>query len=164
MRGESDEDRRLQEQVDDLKRQVSANRADIDALESRADATNHRADVSEERADVAQERADTSEARADADHLRIDELERRVDVDQEMIAELQAEGVLSREHAEQMQDALRSSRRIGAAMGVIMKGRNVSEEAAFMTLAKASQRANRKLRDIAEDVVRDLDVSDLPHS
>ena len=46
MSGETDDDRHLQEQIDDLRRQVSANRADIDALASRADASNQRADKS----------------------------------------------------------------------------------------------------------------------
>ena len=80
-----------------------------------------------------------------------------------MIAELQAEGVLSRESAQQMHEALRSSRRIGAAIGVVMASLNVTEEAAFMTLAEACKRSNRKLRDIAEEVVHDLRVIDLPH-
>jgi chromosome segregation ATPase len=162
MSGETDDDRHLQEQIDDLRRQVSTNRADIDAIASRTDASNHRADTSEARADAAEQRADSHEARGDLDHRRIDDLERRVDVDEEMIAELQAEGVLSREGVQKMQEALRSSRRIGAAIGVVMARRNVTEEVAFLTLAQASQRTNRNLRDIAEDVVLDLDVIDLP--
>jgi chromosome segregation ATPase len=168
--------RSLQQRVADLTKQVAANRADIDRLTGRADAANDRADRSEARADAAQDRADKSEARADdaqdradksearadANHLRIDNIESRLDVDEEMIAELQAEGVLRREHAAQMEEALRSSRKIGSAMGVVMANRGVSEEVAFAILAKASSITNRKLRIIANEVVRDLKVSDLP--
>jgi hypothetical protein len=185
-----DTDDDLQRQIDALSNRVDTNRADIDALaaraaasedradgmdarsdaadrraekgEARADAAEERAVKHEARADAAEERADRHEARTDAQGRRLDELERRVDVDQEMIAELQAEGVLSRQHAEQMHEALRSSRRIGAAIGVVMANRQVNEEAAFLILAKASSNSNRKLRDIAEEIVRDLDVSHLP--
>jgi hypothetical protein len=164
MNDDTDDDiRGLQQQVEDLNKRMTANRADIDRLADRADAAHHRADASEARADAAEQRADTSEARADANHLRIDDLEVRLDVDEEMIAELQGEGVLSREHAAQMEEALRSSRRIGMAMGVVMASREVSEEVAFAILAKASSVTNRKLRIIANEVVRDVNVSDLPH-
>jgi AmiR/NasT family two-component response regulator len=48
-----------------------------------------------------------------------------------MIADLQADGVLSHDHAEQMELALRSSRTIGAAIGIIMASRDVGEDEAF---------------------------------
>ena len=174
MSGETD-DRDVREQIDDLWRQVRAIRADLEALAARADTSDQRADTSEARADAAQARADKSDARADvaeeradaheargeADHRRIVDLEHRVDVDEEMIAELQAEGLLSRETTKRMHEALRSSRRIGAAIGVLMATRNVTEEAAFLILATASEHSNRKLRDVAEQVVLDVGSSSI---
>ena len=50
--------------------------------------------------------------------------------------------------------ALQSSRKIGAAMGVLMTRELLTEEQAFARLVDASQRLNRKVRDIAEDVQR----------
>jgi hypothetical protein len=129
----------LQRQVDELAQRVSGNRADIDALSKRADDANHRADD-------ANHRADASEARAE--------------VDREMIAELQADGIVSQEHAAQMEEALRSSRKIGAAIGVIMASRQLDEEQAFAVLKAASQNSNRKMRDIADELVSTKGVSD----
>ena len=159
----------LRRRLEQLAAQVATNRADIDALMERADAANHRADQSEARADASEVRADESWARADAseqlakdDRSRIDELEARADVDAKVLAELQADGILNRERAAQLEVALRSSRRIGAAIGIVMADRKVSEEHAFAILVKASQDANRKVRVIADEVVRTGDVSDLP--
>ena len=115
----------LQEQIDALVRQVKDNRSDIDALQSRAEAA----------------------------ELRADALETQALIDRDMIAELQADGVVSKEHAAQMEEALRSSRTIGAAIGVIMGTRQVSEEEAFKILQTASQHSNRKLRDLAAELV-----------
>lgn len=158
-----------QERFEELSERVAANRADIDALQGHANDVNHRtaagdlrAGASEARAEASQARADASEARADDDRRRISELEDRADIDRELIAELQADGVLNREHAEQMRNALHSSRMIGAAIGIIMASRNVTEEAAFELLRSASQQANRKVRILADEVVRTGDVSDLP--
>ena len=47
-----------------------------------------------------------------------------------------------------------SNRRIGMAMGIIMSQRRVDEAGAFDLLRGTSQNTNRKLRDIAEDVIR----------
>ena len=80
-------------------------------------------------------------------------LEGRVEIDRELIAELQGEGVLSREHAAQMEQALKSSRTIGAALGMIMASRHVCEDEAFTILTTASQNYNRKLRDLAHELV-----------
>ncbi len=49
--------------------------------------------------------------------------------------------------------ALRSNRLIGTAMGILMAEHKVTREQAFDLLSIASQHANRKLADIAEDVV-----------
>ena len=52
-----------------------------------------------------------------------------------------------------LEQALRSSRRIGMAMGILMTTRKVSADDAFELLRQTSQRHNRKVRDIAMDVV-----------
>lgn len=70
-----------------------------------------------------------------------------------LIAELQSDGVVAREQAANLEVALRTSRTIGAAIGILMAQHNVSEEDAFAMLRQASMATNRKLRDLAEDVV-----------
>jgi AmiR/NasT family two-component response regulator len=74
-----------------------------------------------------------------------------------MVAELQAEGVLSRDHIDQLEAALLSSRVIGAAVGILMGTRQVSQQKAFELLKQASQRQNRKLRDLAAELVDHAD-------
>ena len=53
----------------------------------------------------------------------------------------------------QLREALVSNRRIGMAMGILMRDRNVDEQEAFAVLRRISQNSNRKLRDVAEDVI-----------
>jgi hypothetical protein len=89
------------------------------------------------------------------------ELARRMEADRVLIAELRAEGLLDRAHAEHLEEALRSSRRIGAAVGIVMSRRNLSEDDAFELLRRASMNGNRKLRSVADEVVLTGDVSDL---
>jgi hypothetical protein len=55
--------------------------------------------------------------------------------------------------ATNLESALDSSRRIGAAIGVLMAHHKVTEDAAFAMLRSSSQRLHRKLRDIAAEVV-----------
>ena len=131
---EGDQGEDLQHQVDKLRADLSISRADIDALQGRS---------------------------AD-DHRRIGDLEERADLDGELIAELRAEGILSREQTANLEEALRSSRKIGAAMGIVMANRRVGEDAAFEILRKASQDSNRKVRVIADEIVRTGDVANLP--
>lgn len=57
------------------------------------------------------------------------------------------------ERVEQLQQALASSRTIGVAIGVLMARHRLGEDEAFDLLRGASQRANRKLRQIATDLV-----------
>jgi hypothetical protein len=57
-----------------------------------------------------------------------------------------------------VQTALQTNRGIGIAIGIVMARHRVSQEAAFEVLRAASQRDNRKLRDVAEDVVRTGEV------
>ena len=58
-----------------------------------------------------------------------------------------------REHVEQLEDALLSSREIGMAMGVLMGRGGVTQDEAFALLRHASQHLCRKLREVAAEVV-----------
>lgn len=59
----------------------------------------------------------------------------------------------ARTEAEQLRRALETSRTIGAAMGILMATHKVGLDDAFQLLRSASQNHNRKLRDIALDVL-----------
>lgn len=52
-----------------------------------------------------------------------------------------------------LQGAIATSRRIGAAIGIVMAALKITEDQAFGVLTKISQRQNRKLRVIADDIV-----------
>jgi ANTAR domain/GAF domain len=67
-----------------------------------------------------------------------------------------------RDRATQLQTALVNSREIGMAMGVLMATHKLTRDQAFDLLRVASQNANRKLADIATDVV-DTGTLSLPH-
>lgn len=56
-----------------------------------------------------------------------------------------------------LQVALEHARIIGRAQGVLMVRENCGSDAAFDTLRRASQRTNRKLRDIAEEIAGPFD-------
>ena len=60
------------------------------------------------------------------------------------------------EEVAQLREALVSNRRIGMAMGILMRDRNVDEHEAFAVLRRISQNSNRKLHDVAEDVIYQL--------
>ena len=55
--------------------------------------------------------------------------------------------------------ALHTNRRIGAALGILMARHRLTHEQAFLRLRQESQNSNRKLRDLAEDI---LETSELP--
>ncbi len=55
----------------------------------------------------------------------------------------------------QLKVARDSNRRIGMAMGIVMRQLQVDESLAFDELRRISQNTNRKLREVAEDVIRD---------
>lgn len=129
----------VEERVDDLAQSVAQDHGHIQKLQYLADEASQRADSSDQREDVQDE--------------RLDDLETHVNVDREMIVELQEEGLLSTKHAAELELALRTSRKIGAAIGIAMAYLQVSEEEAFAFLVKASQDSNRKLRDLAEVIV-----------
>jgi GAF domain-containing protein len=55
--------------------------------------------------------------------------------------------------ASQLEVGLATNREIGAAVGILMATHHISQDEAFDLLSKASQRLNRKLRDIATGIV-----------
>ena len=63
------------------------------------------------------------------------------------------------DHARSVEAALHSSRDIGAAQGILMERYKISREEAFGLLSVASQRVNRKLRDVALQIV---DTGEVP--
>ncbi len=74
-------------------------------------------------------------------------------MDRQAIAYLQDE---AREAARQIEDlhrALVTARRIGAAIGILMSTLKITGEHAFGLLVMSSQRLNRKLRDVADDIM-----------
>jgi AmiR/NasT family two-component response regulator len=58
-----------------------------------------------------------------------------------------------------LETALQTNRRIGAAIGIIMARKLLTEEQAFELLREASQRMHVKLREVADQVVS---TGDLP--
>jgi transcriptional regulator with GAF, ATPase, and Fis domain len=58
------------------------------------------------------------------------------------------------QRADQLQEGLATNREIGAAVGILMATHGISNDEAFAVLSRASQRLNRKLRDIAAGIVR----------
>ncbi|MDC5697793.1 ANTAR domain-containing protein [Intrasporangium calvum] len=137
-----------QRRFEELSARVAVTQADIAHLHNRLT--------------EAHDRASATDDRADSDRRRIDDLETRADVDRLMLKELYEDGLLSAEHIAQLQDALTSSRKIGAAIGIVMVSRRVSETDAVDILKRASQAANLKLRVIAEEIVYTGDLSTLP--
>ena len=65
----------------------------------------------------------------------------------------------AREKASNLEQALDRSRDIGAAIGILMTRHLLARDQAFQLLTTASQRTNRKLRDLTEDLI---DVGDVP--
>lgn len=61
--------------------------------------------------------------------------------------------VQERVRADNLAVALDSSRRIGAAIGIVMALSRCTYEQAFETIRNASQRTQRKMRDLAEDII-----------
>jgi hypothetical protein len=58
----------------------------------------------------------------------------------------------SASRAANLETALRTSRQIGAAIGILMNAHKITEEEAYALLRRTSNRLNRKLYDIANDV------------
>jgi hypothetical protein len=67
--------------------------------------------------------------------------------------EVRAEIERLRAQVDNLQIALRTREKIGVAVGILMATRKCTQETAFQSLVHASQRSNRKLRDIADVVI-----------
>jgi len=61
-------------------------------------------------------------------------------------------------HAEHLERALVSNRRIGMALGIMMERHRLTEDQAFDRLRELSQRRNVKLRELAEQIIYTGDV------
>jgi hypothetical protein len=64
---------------------------------------------------------------------------------------MQAAG--QQERADHLDDALATSREIGIAMGILMDRSRINQQQAFQVLCRTSQHLNRKLRDVAAELV-----------
>lgn len=71
------------------------------------------------------------------------------------------EARLHLEEVDHLKRALVTNRRIGMAIGVLMGVHRITEGEAWARLVGTSRNSNRKLRDVAEDVVS---AGDLPGS
>ena len=80
----------------------------------------------------------------------------------ETVEQLRQKLADARDKIENLERALTSSRRIGAAIGVLMYRHKVTIDQAFELLRVASQVTHRKLRDVAEDVLTTGELN-LPH-
>lgn len=60
---------------------------------------------------------------------------------------------------QQLQSALASNRRIGAAVGVVMASLDVDYDVAFAAVVRLSQNSNRRVADVAEVI---LNIRRLP--
>jgi hypothetical protein len=127
--------------------------AQIDELRERMDAAESSAGKHGDRLDANHEAIDDLQKAGIADRSDIDRLRAGAEVDRVLIAELQTEGVLQADHAEQMKEALSTARKIGAAIGIVMAAHRCDERQAFDMLAQTSMHHNRKVREIADDVV-----------
>jgi GAF domain-containing protein len=59
----------------------------------------------------------------------------------------------SEEVTEQLREALKSREMIGEAKGILMERESLTQDQAFDRLRELSQKTNRKLREIAEEIV-----------
>src|SRR3954447_13173844 len=84
---------------------------------------------------------------------QIEDLTERSRVDRELIEQLRTEGDLERDKIENLETALVTCRRIGAAMGILMERQRFTEDQAFDALRAVSQTTHRKLRDVADHLL-----------
>jgi AmiR/NasT family two-component response regulator len=71
----------------------------------------------------------------------------------ELLATARGDLAAATAHAQQLERALVSNRRIGMAMGILIERHRCTEEQAFDRLRDLSQRGNIKLRDVAEQLI-----------
>jgi tetrahydromethanopterin S-methyltransferase subunit F len=85
---------------------------------------------------------------------RVETLEAQAAVDRAVVDHLEADGVIDRDKIANLEIALTSCRVIGTAIGVLMAIQKITDVAAFELLRTTSQHEKRKLREVADDVVR----------
>jgi AmiR/NasT family two-component response regulator len=93
------------------------------------------------------------QTRADGLTRKVHSLERQNDRNHQLIKDLVEQGVLDRAQIESLEAALITSRKIGAAIGILMATDKITEPEAFDRLREVSQDSRRKLRDVADDVL-----------
>jgi hypothetical protein len=93
---------------------------------------------------------------------RADDLEAQAGIDRELIIDLQADGLLLAEHTANLEEALKSSRTIGAAIGLLMGSRNLDEDQACAVLKQVSRNGNRKMRELAAALVQNARLHSSP--
>lgn len=71
----------------------------------------------------------------------------------ESVSQLREELAAARNKIANLELALTSNRRIGAATGILMYRHKITDDQAFELLRAASQISQRKLRDVAEEVL-----------
>jgi hypothetical protein len=109
---------------------------------------------------AARERSRQLRGQLDANRARLAQLRKtgldghgRLDNAPDVFKQVQEQLLEARERIGHLETALASNRRIGIAIGIVMAGHQVTDEAAFELLRRRSQETNRKLRDVAEEVI-----------
>jgi hypothetical protein len=115
---------------------------------SRSEASTAEADVGRSVDDLVQSQADLAQSRKDLAQSQGDLAQSRHD-----LAESRADLVAANELSDHLQEALRTSRQIGMAIGILMERHKLTAEQAFDQLREGSSRRNVKLRDIAEQLL-----------
>lgn len=69
------------------------------------------------------------------------------------ISELEAQGARDRETIANLESALATARRIGAAIGILMSTHRITEDDAFALLRRASQQEHVKVHVVADRVL-----------
>lgn len=147
----------LARRVDEMSVELAVARADIDTLLESSG-------LADRRLNAGELEAGRSRGQADVDRERIKVLEDRAVIDRELLTEIRREGVLLEGENRSLHEALQAARAIGAAVGIVMALRQISEVEAFGLLRVASQAQNRTLRLVAEEIVATGDVSWLPEA
>lgn len=106
------------------------------------------------------ERVDAAEIRADAADLRAEAYEAQSQIDREILATLQLEGDHARLEAEQLKQALATSRTIGAAVGYVMATHKVDEVHAIAFLKRLSSETNVKLSVLSAQLLAETNAAD----
>lgn len=73
--------------------------------------------------------------------------------EEDLLVNCQGKLKVATEQIEHVQTAQVNAQRIGAAIGIIMTRMKLTDDQAFELLREISQRCNRKLREIADDVL-----------